>query len=134
MTEKDLDAKIKFLESQEYRDYIKDFNKHEEEQLRNKILGQRIFSSTKPSATTGFAGGSNLNMSYPQSSMPTIPYSKQMDVESDGGLMIVGNEVDVKPHNQANVSMPRFLNKNGIGGNITSQSSNYVQETFMHMN
>lgn len=39
MTEKDLDAKIKFLESQEYRDYIKDFNKHEEEQLRNKILG-----------------------------------------------------------------------------------------------
>jgi hypothetical protein len=39
MNEKDLDAKIRFLESQEYRDYIKDFNKLDEEQLRNKILG-----------------------------------------------------------------------------------------------
>ena len=41
--------------------------------------------------------------------MPTISQAKNMDVDSDGGMMVVGNEVDMKPHNHSKMSMPHFL-------------------------
>ena len=49
-----------------------------------------------------------------------------MDMDEDGGLMVVGDQVDVKPHNQANVAIPRFLKNSGLPAGVTSQSSTYM--------
>ena len=65
--------------------------------------------------------------------MPTIPYSRNMEVDSDGGMMVVGDQVDIKPHNHGKVSMPHFL-MHPQTGQMTSNSSHFIPDIRQHMN